>query len=429
MTTDVPSVQSGAERSANAARIVIVSEHSDDCAQVERLLEQARFPARCVRAPDVEWLGKPELREGTDLILYRLTQASARERELANLLGAMDAPPPLLLLVNGVEPGHFVRAGLMAAADVIDLDVPAQLDFALRREFKHLRLRQQYVKVRRRLDEERVIDDSQFTEPEAGGHLSELVEIVDDALQNDRMELLFQPILTADNDSHESHEIFLRIRSGDGYLMPDEFLPTAHRYGLMPAIDRWVIREAMRHTRYYLNHARAENRPPLRFFVNVSAHSLVDPVVVDEIVQTIADAELPPGSFVIEVDKNTILSRLQRSKTLNRNIKQLQLQFAMDHYDVSDNSMNYLRHLSLDYIKLNRSLVRDIDHAPERFAQVDAIVARAHRAGIRVIASQVERAPELAVMYNRGVDCFQGYVIAEPSPEPIHGIVLDEVVA
>lgn len=422
-------MQPAGERGADAARIVIVSGHSDDRVQVERLLEDARFPARCVRAPDIERLRDPQLRDGTDLILYRLTRASARERELADLLGAMDAPPPLLLLVNGVEPDHFVRAGLMAAADVIDLDVPAQLDFALRREFKHLRLRQQYVKVRRRLDEEQVIDDSQFAEPETGGHLSELVEIVDDALRNDRMELLFQPILAADDDGHESHEIFLRIRSGDGYLMPDEFLPTAHRYGLMPAIDRWVIREAMRHARHYLDHAREADGPSLRFFVNLSAHSLVDPVVIDEIVQTIADARLPPGSFVIEIAKNTILSRLQKSKSLNRNIKQMQLQFAMDHYDVSDNSMNYLRHLSLDYIKLNRSLVRNIDHAPERFAQVDAIVAKAHRENIRVIASQVERAGELAVMYDQGVDCFQGYVIAEPAPQPVHGIVLDEVVA
>ncbi|MDX1609120.1 MAG: EAL domain-containing protein [Halofilum sp. (in: g-proteobacteria)] len=417
------------EVDAGEARVVVVSEHADDRRVIERLLEESRFPGRCMHLRDLTHLRNSQLRSRTDLLLYRIAAADAQERELADLLATLETPPPLLLLVNGIEPEHFVRAGRMAAADVVDLDVPAQLDFALRREFKHLRLRQQYLKVRQRLDEEQVIDDSQFTEPESGDHLSELVGIVDDALRNDRMELLFQPILAAEDDGYESHEIFLRIRSGDGYLMPDEFLPTARRYGLMPAIDRWVIREAMRHARHYLDHARAANGPPLRFFVNLSAHSLVDPVVIDEIVQTVADAELPPGSFVIEVDRNTILSRLQRTKSLNRNIKRMRLQFAMDHYEVSDISMNYLQHLELDYIKLNRSLVRNIHRAPERFAQVDAIVARAHAAGIRVIASQIERAGELAVMYDHGVDCFQGYVIAEPSPQPVHGIVLDEVVA
>lgn len=169
--------------------------------------------------------------------------------------------------------------------------------------------------------------------------------------------------------------------------------------------------------------------PKLRFFINLSLHTLVDAVAVDEIVQHIADAELPAGSFVIEVDKNTILSRLQKAKSLNRDIKRLQLQFAMDHYDIDDISLNYLEHLELDYIKLTRTLVHDIDRAPHRRKQTEAIVERAHQAGSRVIASQIEHARELAIMYERGVDCFQGYVIAQPATEPVHDIGLHEMVS
>lgn len=414
---------------ADPARILILSERSEDLTLVATLLEESGLAAHCRRIPGIADLQRMEVPGGTELILYRPGATGDDDRELARHLEGLDHPPGLLLLVNGVAPGHYTRAGLLGAADTLDLEVPAQIDFALRRELGHVRLRRQYARARERLEQERVIDDAEFAEPDAGEHIPPLVEFIDAALREDRMELLFQPILSASDDGHESHELFLRIRTENGHLMPEEFLPTAHRYGLMPAIDRWVVEEALQHFRRHQAVLHKRGGPRLRFFVNLSSHTLVDPVAIDEIVQSIADADLPPGSFVIEIDKNTILSRLQKSKSLNRDIKHMQLQFAIDHYDISDNSLNYLKHLDLDYIKLTRTLVHNIDRAPHRREQIEAIVARAHDAGIRVIASQIEYARELAVMYERGVDCFQGYVIAQPGTKPAHGIGLDEMVS
>ena len=134
----------------------------------------------------------------------------------------------------------------------------------------------------------------------------------------------------------------------------------------------------------------------------------------------IVKAKFDPGTFVIEVDKKTVLSRLQKAKSLNQNIKKLKLEFAIDHYEASDNSLNYLKHISLDYIKVNKSVIQDIDKMPEKKEALRQIVAKARENNLKVVASQVEHAEVLPILYELEVDYIQGFVIAEPSKRLEH---------
>jgi EAL domain-containing protein (putative c-di-GMP-specific phosphodiesterase class I) len=216
-------------------------------------------------------------------------------------------------------------------------------------------------------------------------------------------------------DGYDNYEVFLRIRDNNDYVMPKNFLPVAEQYGLMPAIDRWVIKHSVNRFKaeQQVRLIKKTNRQ-LRFFVNISGHSLVDEVIMGGIITEIVGARLEAGSFVIEVHKNTILSRLQKVKSLNQNMKKLKLQFAIDHYDESDIALNYLRHVELDYIKLNKELMHGVAGDQKKRNGIREIVKKAREHDIKVIASQVEDATVLPILYDVGVDYIQGYLVAEP---------------
>lgn len=413
--------------SETPAEILLVSEQRDEIVRISQLLKESDLCVRCHPCRSLDELRAACDRSSIDLILCRYKGAVVNATEVNEFRQTLDDAPDLILLADNPTPEDYLQAGKSSAMNLVDLDMPAQFDFALRRALESAWLRRRYREARRALEDERVIDDSRFTEPQDRHSLPPIAAMIDEALSHGRMELLFQPILSVTSDRYENHEIFLRIQGKDGYLMPGEFLPSAERYGLMPTIDRWVVEHAIKRFKEERRARRDSDKPPLRFFINISLHSLVDPVAIEEIVTNINDARLPAGSFVIEVDKGTILSRLKKSKTLNRSIKKMRLQFAMDHYEMDDTSLNYLKHVDLDYIKLKRELIRDIQRNSRNLDQVRQIVEIAHESGMLVVASQIEKAGELAELYEAGVDLVQGYLIAEPSSELQEGVALDEV--
>ena len=111
---------------------------------------------------------------------------------------------------------------------------------------------------------------------------------------------------------------------------------------------------------------------------------------------------------------------MQNTKSFNQNIKKLQLEFAIDHYESSDNTLNYLKHISLDYVKVNNTVTKDLDKDPKKCQALKEIIIKARENNIKVIASQVEHADVLPMLYELGVDYIQGYLIAEPSTRLEH---------
>jgi len=411
---------------AAPATIAVVSGRKDDVSRLRRLLGDAELTAECRTCRKPEDLQAVCRSWRPELLACRADGDGKLAEELARLRESADTAPGVVLLTEHAQPEHYMEAGRLGASHVIDLAVPAQVDFSIRRAIEHIRLQHQHREAREKLERDHVIDDSALDRPISLDSLPPIAATIDDALAREKLELLFQPILSVGGNEYENHEIFLRILSDEGYLMPGDFMRTAERYGLMPAIDRWVVQEAILRFKQEQKR-RGDGAAPLRFFINLSLHSLVDPVVVSQIIKSMSEADLPPGSFVIEVDKDTILTRLKMSKSLNRSVKKMQLQFSMDHYDASDNRLNYLKHVELDFIKLNESLVRRIHTRPGHFDSVREIVEVAHRTGIQVIAAQVESARELAVLFEAGVDHIQGYLIAEPSKQLQSGVELDEI--
>ena len=188
----------------------------------------------------------------------------------------------------------------------------------------------------------------------------------------------------------------------------------------MTAIDCWVVEHAIAKLNQEedkrLEKAKRSRVLPrkVRFFINISGHSLVDKTVLSKLIKTMVAAKASPERIVLDVDERTVLSRLATARLLNRNIKKLKLEFALNHYTEEDNLLNYLKYMSIDYVKLKSDLIEDVEQDTRKQKAVNLIVARAQSNGIKTMACTVESMATMSYLYQIGLDYLQGYAIADP---------------
>ncbi len=406
------------------AKLAFITDNEQEFSQLTALLTDIEMPVEFEINRDLNDIEKRY--KEYDLLIYWPDKKLLDEARLERFLGDFEDPPGLILMVADARPQDYIRAAKLHGGDVVNVGFTAHFVFAVQREIINVATRRRLRDVVNRLEESCVVDETELHEPIGVKPMTAMVGLIDEALKNDGLELMFQPIIAVEDDGYDNYEIFLRIKNRDNDILPDQFLPVAEKYGLMPAIDRWVVQHAIYRFKaeQEVKRVRKNDDRKLRFFLNISGHSLVDEFIIGNIIAEIVGAKLKPGSIVIEVDKNTVLSRLQKAKSLNKNIKKLKLEFAIDHYEQSDNSLNYLRHIVLDYIKLSHEVIHDIHKEPEKRDSVREIMQKARENGIKVIASQIDDADTLPTLYDLGVDYIQGFAIAEPATR-LEALVMD----
>ncbi len=408
--------------------IVFMTDKEEDFAQLSDLLNEFDFHLDSQYTTDLEWLDNYHKEHACELLVFWHQHNNVNEKELSTFIKTSTDPPAVIFVTEKLENHDYIHAAALGAHDVISLETRTQFPFVVQREVSHIRMRRKLDEMRQKIEADYIVADEELEVPADVGPMDSLVTTIDDALKNDGFELLFQPIMAVPDDGCDNYEVFLRIKTNkDTYVTPGEFMPVAEQYGLMPAIDRWVVKNAIKRFKAEQDVRRITGKGDrkLRFYLNISGHSLGDEVIMGNIIVEIVQAKLPAGSLVVEVDKNTVLSRLQKTKALNQNIKKLKLEFAIDHYEESDNSLNYIKHLDFDYMKLNKGLLESLHADDKKRVSVRNIIEKARKHEIKVIASQVENAAVLSVLYDLGVDYIQGYVIAEPTTR-LQRAVMDE---
>ena len=233
-----------------------------------------------------------------------------------------------------------------------------------------------------------------------------------DALDEQRLLLYVQPICALGGaDGLPWHEVLLRLRHRDGRIvLPGAFLPAAERFGLMPLIDGYVLGQAIRHL---LAPGRAGGA---RLSVNLSGRSLEDPGVMTVIESYFADPRHRADRLCLELTESTAVTYLGRTREFIGRLRGAGCQFALDDFGTGVSSFAYLKHLPVDYLKLDGSFVRDITREPIDRAMVEAIHRLSTIMGIETIAEFVEDEPTLQMLQSIGIDHGQGFLLGRPTP-------------
>ncbi|MBE2295853.1 MAG: EAL domain-containing protein [Phycisphaerales bacterium] len=238
-----------------------------------------------------------------------------------------------------------------------------------------------------------------------------------DALKRDRFRLYYQPIvpLASPNLRPTHHEVLLRVAHKNHtyhhseLVLPAAFIPAAERYGLMSAIDRWVIQAAFR------EYAPGIGSTGTQITINLSGNSLGDESLLDFIEAQFVEHTFPPERVCFEITETTVIQNLHRTTQLVTALKSCGSQFALDDFGSGLSSFHYLKTLPIDYLKIDGSFVKDMIQNSSDCALVAAINQMGHTLGIQSIAKYAENQSIVERLRELGVDYAQGYFFGEPA--------------
>jgi diguanylate cyclase (GGDEF)-like protein/PAS domain S-box-containing protein len=240
---------------------------------------------------------------------------------------------------------------------------------------------------------------------------------IQDALERDRFVLHLQPILELASGKVRHGELLLRMRGDRGKLIaPGAFLPAAERFGLIHAIDRWVVQEAIRMI------AGATPGQAPRLGVNLSGESVVgDPELLSMIERELDNAAVDPSNLIFEITETAAIANMTEATRFAQGLTNLGCSLALDDFGTGFGSFYYLKHLPVRYVKLDGEFIHNLPRNPVDEHMVRAIVGVAHGLGIQTIAESVADDETIQMLRTYGVDFAQGFHIGRPAPvhEPL----------
>lgn len=246
----------------------------------------------------------------------------------------------------------------------------------------------------------------------------EWVNRIHRALAEDRFCLYAQPVQrTQGNDASPPYtELLLRLRDEDNTLiLPIEFIPAAERYHLMPAIDRWVITTAF--ATLARDFGSTGNLHSIGTCgINLSGASIGDDEFLDFVHSQFVHFKIPHSHICFEITETTAVTSLSKAAGFMAALRGLGCRFALDDFGVGVSSFRYLKHLPVDYVKIDGSFVKDMLKDPVGHAMVEAIHRIGHIMCKKTIAESVESRAILVALRTIGVDYAQGFGIAMPEP-------------
>lgn len=237
-----------------------------------------------------------------------------------------------------------------------------------------------------------------------------------EALRNDRFVLHAQNMLPLQSRHGERFrpEMLIRLRDTDGSLVPPmAFIPAAERYGLMPDIDRWVIT----HSLDYIARRNRDRGDNIQASINLSGATLSDEDFATYVESSFArHPGVNPEQVVFEITETSALVNLTATARLISRLKLLGVSFALDDFGSGMSSLGYLKHLPVDFLKIDGVFIKNIlDDAVDR-AMVEAIARVAHVMGLQTVAEFVENQDVMDLLAELGIDYAQGYGVHVPEP-------------
>ena len=235
-------------------------------------------------------------------------------------------------------------------------------------------------------------------------------ELIYSALAQDRFVLYGQPIIRLATMQTTSVELLVRmrtVRDGDELVGPGEFLPAAERFDLISVIDDWVIDRAI--------DLAADGHSVT---VNVSAKTISDPQQVERIAQTVLATPGAARNLVFEITETAVADNVAAAGNFAERVRELGCTIALDDFGVGHGTFTYLRHLPVNYLKIDMQFVRDLLSDDADRQVVEAIIGVAKQFQLETIAEGVEDQATLEQLRDMGVDYAQGYWIGRPAPLP-----------
>jgi len=207
-------------------------------------------------------------------------------------------------------------------------------------------------------------------------------------------------------------EILVRIQDEDTLIPPMSFIPAAERYGMMQNIDRWVIEKAF----VIIERLFCNNPEQQRMFsINLSGASLTNPEFFHFVLSKLEQVQFPATWICFEITETAAISNLKNATLFMEQLKKLGCNIALDDFGCGLSSFTYLKHLPVNYLKIDGSFVEDMAHDSVNAAMIESINNIGHIMNLKTIAEYVNTREQAEMLKKMGVDYAQGFLYSKPS--------------
>lgn len=246
----------------------------------------------------------------------------------------------------------------------------------------------------------------QHRESEVEAHLRQ-------ALQSNKFELYFQPKFNLLTQEIVGAEILLRWKSDVlGEVSPDEFIPIAERTGLIVDLGQWVLRKSCEQIMSW----GKQFHHLLTFSINISPLQLAHNQFLNNLERVLADFDYPPENLELEITENLLMNYSDEVNQVLTRISALGIKISLDDFGKEYSSLNRLRTLPIDTLKIDKSFVSDIQNLKDKVVIVDIIIKLANELGMSIVAEGIETEDQLQYLISRKCPLGQGFIFSKPLP-------------
>lgn len=238
------------------------------------------------------------------------------------------------------------------------------------------------------------------------------VQRLRNALMQNRLRLVHQPVTSLNEEISGVFDTRVRLLDEQGQLvLPSEFLPAAERAGMVKNIDRWVIGASL---------SFCSAKKPKLVFVRLSLESVIDPSLMDWLQARQKSLGIPPEHICFQVSEDVVSQQLKQAKLLAETLRAAGYRFAVDHLGTGRDSVQLIKHVPMDYVKIDGSLMQGLHRDKDAQKTVALLSQVAKDMQIHTIAERVEDANTMAVLWQLGIAYIQGNYVQEK------GVVLED---
>jgi diguanylate cyclase (GGDEF)-like protein/PAS domain S-box-containing protein len=230
------------------------------------------------------------------------------------------------------------------------------------------------------------------------------------ALEREEFAVHYQPKIDLVTGKITGAEALLRWTPKRGPVSPAEFIPVAEDCGLILPIGQWVLREACRQARVWVD----AGLPPVTMAVNISAVQFRNDNFLDDVFAILKDTGLDPRFLELELTESVLMKHAESAESVLRTLRARGVQVAVDDFGTGYSSLSYLRKFPIDTLKIDQSFVGQITTVPDETIIVKAVISMGRSLKLRVVAEGVETQEQLAFLQAHQCDEAQGYYFSRP---------------
>jgi len=236
-----------------------------------------------------------------------------------------------------------------------------------------------------------------------------VAETLQSAMDSGRLEVLYQPIINLKQENEESYEVFMRVFDEEHKeISLTDYLDGMSTDKIGEKIDRWIILQAIKALAEKYN--KGHN---VRLFINITNRTMLDKTLAPWLSVALKAARLTGDTLVFQLAEMEATSHLKQAAIFSKELSSLKCKIAVKHFGCSLNPLNIVQHMNVDYFKVDRSFVHDLESSDNK-ASINALITQAHEREKEIIVPFIENAAMLSSVWQLGADYIQGYYFQEP---------------